>query len=126
MGAIRDKFFLDRDNAVLVVIDVQEKLCRAMDEKVLQKLTGNITILQESARELGVPMLATEQYVKGLGATLCVLQEKLTEPALEKMTFSCCGEAPFPEQAQSPRPEAGYRHRHGGPCLRAPDGDRAP
>ena len=42
MGAIRDKFFLDRDNAVLVVIDVQDKLCRAMDEKVLEKLTTNI------------------------------------------------------------------------------------
>lgn len=101
MGLIKDKFFLDRDKAVLLVIDVQEKLCRAMDEKVLDKLTGNITTLQESARELGVPMLATEQYVKGLGQTLCVLKEKLTLPALEKMTFSCCGEAPFPEQLQS-------------------------
>jgi nicotinamidase-related amidase len=101
MGLIRDKFFLDRDNAVLLVIDVQEKLCRVMDEKVLQKLTGNITILQESARELGVPMLATEQYVKGLGATICVLKEKLTEPALEKMAFSCCSEATFPEQLKA-------------------------
>jgi nicotinamidase-related amidase len=98
MGAIRDKFFLDRDQAVLLVIDVQDKLCRAMDEKVLRKLTENIIVLQESARELGVPMMATEQYVKGLGATLCVLKEKFTEPALEKMAFSCCGEAPFPEQ----------------------------
>jgi isochorismate hydrolase len=101
MGLIKDKFFLDRDQAVLLVIDVQDKLCRAMDEKVLQKLTGNITILQESARELGVPMLATEQYVKGLGETLCILKEKLTEPALEKMAFSCCGEAPFPDKIRA-------------------------
>lgn len=98
MGAVRDKFFLDRNNAVLVVIDVQDKLCRAMDEKVLERLTGNIAILQETARELGIPMVATEQYVKGIGETLCILKEKLTEPALEKMTFSCCGEAPFPER----------------------------
>ena len=98
---VRDKFFLDRNNAVLLVIDVQEKLCRAMDDKVLQRLTENITILQESARELGVPMLATEQYVKGLGETLCVLKKKFTEPALEKLTFSCCGESPFPEQLQA-------------------------
>ena len=101
MGQIKEKFFLDRDNAVLLVIDVQEKLCRAMDEKVLEKLTGNITILQESARELGVPILVTEQYVKGLGQTLCVLKEKLTAPALEKMAFSCCGEAPFPEKLKA-------------------------
>jgi nicotinamidase-related amidase len=46
-------------------------------------------------------MLATEQYVKGLGSTLCVLKEKLTEPALEKMTFSCCGEEPFPGQLKA-------------------------
>ena len=98
MGAIKEKHFLDRNNAVLVVIDVQEKLCRAMDEKVLERLTGNISILQETARELGIPMVATEQYVKGIGETLCILKEKLTDPALEKMTFSCCGEAPFPER----------------------------
>ena len=72
MGVIKDKFFLNRDDAVLVVIDVQEKLCRAMDGELLEKLTGNITILQEAARELDIPIVATEQYVKGLGETLCV------------------------------------------------------
>jgi len=101
MGAIRERHFLDRNNAVLVVIDVQEKLCRAMDEKVLERLTGNISILQETARELGIPMVATEQYVKGIGETLCILKEKLTDPALEKMTFSCCGEHPFPDKLKS-------------------------
>src|SRR5262245_27401780 len=98
MGAIRDKFFLEREKAMLVVIGVQAKLCPAMDEKVLEKLTGNINILQETARELGLPVVSTEQYVKGLGETLCVLKEKLASPALEKMTFSCCGESPFPER----------------------------
>jgi len=72
-----------------------------MDEKVLEKLTTNISILQEAARELGVPMVATEQYVKGLGNTLCILKEKLTEPALEKMAFSCCGESSFPERLKA-------------------------
>ncbi|HEX9024086.1 MAG TPA: hydrolase [Geobacteraceae bacterium] len=100
MGAIRDKFFLDR-NAVLVVVDVQERLCRAMDEKILEKLIANIVILQEAARELGLPMLATEQYVKGLGETLPVLKERLVEPAIGKMTFSCCGEAPFLERLKA-------------------------
>lgn len=101
MGMIRDKFFLDRNNAVLLVIDVQDRLCRAMDEKVLERLTGNVAILMETARELGLPVLATEQYVKGLGETLPVLKEKLMEPAIEKMTFSSCGEAPFPERLKA-------------------------
>jgi len=92
-----DKFFLDRDSAQLVVVDVQEKLCRAMDPQVLEKLTNNIAILMDSATELGVPTVATEQYVRGLGETLPALKEKLTTKALEKMTFSCCGGEGFLE-----------------------------
>jgi|ERR1039457_1208752 isochorismate hydrolase len=92
---IREKFFLDSEAAVLVIIDVQEKLCRAMDEKILRLLTGNIGVLQEAAAELGLPVVVTEQYVKGLGQTLPVIREKSPEPALEKMTFSCCGDSAF-------------------------------
>ena len=85
------RFFLNRDDAQLVVVDVQEKLCRAMDPQVLEQLTGNISILLDAAAELGLPAIATEQYVKGLGATVPALKEKLAAPTLEKMTFSCCG-----------------------------------
>ncbi|MBT0665419.1 hydrolase [Geobacter pelophilus] len=98
---IKDKFFLDRNNAVLVVIDVQEKLCRAMDDKVLDKLVNNASILQEAAKELAMPIIATEQYVKGLGETLPALKERLCTPAIEKMTFGCCGEANFPDQLRA-------------------------
>jgi len=55
--SLKDKFFLDRDKAVLVVIDVQEKLCLAMDHKVLHKLTRNIGILLEAAADLNLPVL---------------------------------------------------------------------
>ena len=99
--SVKERFFLDREQAVLVVIDVQEKLCRAMDGEILERLTGNIAILQEAARELGLPTVATEQYVKGLGETLCVLKEKLHDPALEKMTFSCCGDQAFLDRLQA-------------------------
>ena len=92
---VMEKFFLDKDQAVLVIVDVQEKLCRAMDEKVLERLTGNINVLQEAAVEMGIPVVVTEQYVKGLGETLAPIREKLAEPALEKMTFSCCGDSAF-------------------------------
>jgi nicotinamidase-related amidase len=94
---LMERFFLNRESAQLVVVDVQEKLCRAMDPQVLEKLTGNISILIDTAAELGLPAVATEQYVKGLGETLPVLKEKLTTPALEKMTFSCCGGDGFME-----------------------------
>ena len=101
VGSVVDKFFLNRNDAVLAVIDVQDRLCRAMDQTILERLTGNIAILLEAARELGLPVLATKQYVKGLGETLPVLKEKLMEPAIEKMTFSSCGEAPFPERLKA-------------------------
>ena len=69
--------------------------------KVLERLTRNVGILQEAARELGIPMVLTEQYVKGLGETLPELKGQATEPAIEKMTFSCCGETPFPDQLKA-------------------------
>jgi nicotinamidase-related amidase len=97
--SIKDRFFLDSDRAALVVIDVQEKLCLAMDDKVLRKMTKNIGILLEGARELNLPVLITEQYVKGLGATIAELKEKAGDaPCFEKMTFSSCGSPEFIEK----------------------------
>jgi nicotinamidase-related amidase len=99
--SIKEKFFLDRNQAALVIIDVQEKLCRAMDDKVLERLTANINVLQETAKELGIPVVVTEQYVKGLGETLPAIREKLSAPALEKMTFSCCSDSAFLEKVKA-------------------------
>lgn len=94
--SIKDSFFLERDRAVLVVIDVQEKLCVAMDEAVLKQLVKNIGVLLESASELNIPVLVTEQYVKGLGPTVPELKERAADaPCFEKMSFSCCGSAEF-------------------------------
>jgi nicotinamidase-related amidase len=102
MLTTRQHYFLDATDSVLVVIDVQERLCKAMDEQVLAGLIANTGVLLESAAELQVPVLVTEQYVKGLGETLPVLQEKMTEaPRLEKMTFSCCGCSDFVEQIRA-------------------------
>ena len=100
--SVKNKFFLERDKAVLVVIDVQERLCAAMDEKVLRQLSKHIGILLETSRELNVPVLVTEQYVKGLGPTLPELSEKAVgAPCLEKMAFSCCGSAEFVEKLKN-------------------------
>lgn len=94
--SITEKFFLDREKAVLVVIDVQEKLCVAMNEVVLKSLVKNVGILLDSAAELNIPVILTEQYVKGLGATLPELKEKAAHaPCYEKMAFSCCGSSAF-------------------------------
>ncbi|MBI5006808.1 MAG: hydrolase [Nitrosomonadales bacterium] len=94
--SVPTKFLLDPGKAVLVVIDVQERLCAAMEQNVLAQLTRNAGILLESANELNVPVIFSEQYVKGLGPTLNELRSRApTAPAIEKMTFSCCGNDAF-------------------------------
>ena len=96
---LRDKFLLQPTRALLVVIDVQEKLCAAMDQDKLHDLVRNTGILLDSAQELDVPVVYTEQYVKGLGPTVAGLKEKAPGAAChEKLSFSCCGNETFREQ----------------------------
>ena len=95
------KFFLDYESAPLLVIDIQEKLCKAMDPEILAEKTRNVAILLEAAEELGFPVLASEQYPSGLGRTLPALQNKISAPPLEKMSFSCCGDAATMEKIES-------------------------
>lgn len=95
---IKDRFFLDRDRAILVLIDIQERLCDAMDSVVLAKLVRNAGIMLDTAAEMDIPVLVTEQYVKGLGGTLAELKGKSAQAkCFEKMSFSCCGSSEFIE-----------------------------
>lgn len=84
---------ITREQAAMVVIDVQERLFPAMDADHREEVMRNLKILAAAARRLGVPMLVTEQYPKGLGHTLQELKEALPaglEP-VEKVAFSCWG-----------------------------------
>ena len=95
----KSKFILETSRAVLIVVDVQERLCAAMDQDVLRQLTRNTGILLESAQELNIPVIVTEQYVKGLGPTLSELKEKASTATFhEKLAFSCCGCESFVQQ----------------------------
>ncbi len=99
--SIQNKFMLEPEKAVLLVIDVQEKLCAAMNQDVLRQLTKNIGILLESANELAIPVVFTEQYVKGLGSTLPELKSRVPAASCyEKLTFSCCGNEAFVDQLE--------------------------
>lgn len=80
----------DAARSALLVIDIQERLSSAMPEKVLEKITQNTGRLIQAANMLDVPVIATEQYPKGLGATLEPLSAHLQNPALSKTCFSSC------------------------------------
>jgi nicotinamidase-related amidase len=58
---------LRRDDAVLVVIDIQEKLTPHIDGQ--EELQKNVDRLVRGCHILGVPALLTEQYPKGIGPT---------------------------------------------------------
>ena len=89
------KLWLKKDGTVLVIVDVQERLVPAMDEHIRQQVINNIRTLAEAARILDLPVLATEQYPKGLGATVPELASYAEAPIIEKSSFSCCGEENF-------------------------------
>ena len=95
MATIKDKFWLDSSHAALLVIDIQDKLIGAMDQQLYQQLQQNVPLLIEGFKTLGLPMIATEQYSKGLGHTIAALQGATEQYCIEKMTFSCCGDEGF-------------------------------
>lgn len=89
-----DRFLLSRADSVLVVIDIQERLAVVMSEK--EKVIGNTLRLIETAKLLGIPVLLTEQYPKGLGPTVHEIRRALPSCGpIEKLSFGCCGEPSF-------------------------------
>jgi nicotinamidase-related amidase len=94
---------LDPARAVLLIVDVQERLCAAMPRDELARLVKYATALIGTARELEMPVLATEQYPKGLGHTLPALRELLPSAPLEKMHFSCAPDPGFSAALEATR-----------------------
>jgi nicotinamidase-related amidase len=92
------RFKLDREQAVLVVVDVQERLVPAMPQKVYKRLLKTIDMLVKGAKALGVPVIATEQYPRGLGHTVSDLADACKETVVEKVSFGCCGEPNFMDE----------------------------
>lgn len=77
-----------KEEAIALVVDYQEKLMQVMTEK--EELEKRAEILLKGLNILGVPMIVTQQYTKGLGMTVPVLQQAAgTEHFSEKITFSC-------------------------------------
>lgn len=95
---------LDRGNSLLVVIDVQESYRGvAFDFARVQRGAERLI---DAARLLGVPVVATVQYPKGLGPMISELSDRLPAdaPVIEKLSLSCCGEPGFVEALEaSPR-----------------------
>lgn len=83
--------FIQRDRAVLAVVDVQERLLPAIPEDRRAGVLKNVLIAVDAAKILGVPTIVTEQYPKGLGPTLPSVKEHIGDgfAPVEKVAFSC-------------------------------------
>ncbi len=89
------KFKLEADKAVLVVIDIQERLVTAMPQDVYTRMRETVAMLVNGAGLLGIPVVTTEQYPQGIGHTVPELAEACKGTVVEKVSFGCCGEPDF-------------------------------
>ncbi len=89
------KLELNASETVLVVVDAQTKLIPVMYDA--ESVLKQIQLLAFMCRELRIPRIFTEQYPKGLGNTLEIIQETEGESfkAYPKTSFSCFGEVEF-------------------------------
>lgn len=95
-----DKFIADKNNALLVIVDIQERLVTAMKKK--ETVYKNCLHLIEAAKLLDIPVIVTEQYPKGLGPTVKEISDALPQYApLEKVAFDCCKGDGFLEKIAS-------------------------
>ena len=88
---------LSPDRTVLLVVDVQERLAAAMPDGG-DACMKNVDRLLEGARVLGIPVVVTEQYPKGLGPSAAPLRDRLASFAppvspLEKLEFDATANA---------------------------------
>ena len=78
---------LDRERAALVVVDVQEAFRPAVGE--FDAVAANTAVLVQGARALGLPVVVTEQYPRGLGETVPEVASHLDGVTpVEKTVFS--------------------------------------
>jgi isochorismate hydrolase len=87
------KLFVEQ--ALFLCVDIQERLLTAMPAELVARLRKNAAILLRGAQALGVPVLVSEQYKKGLGALPEDLVAALPPgtPRFEKLAFSAYGDA---------------------------------
>jgi nicotinamidase-related amidase len=83
-----------------MVVDIQEKLLPRIDgaDRIVERSVRMI----EGAKVLGVPVIATEQYPKGIGPTVEPVRQALGDATvLEKTAFSSLGDSKVVEAVRA-------------------------
>lgn len=83
------KYRLRKEDTMLIIVDLQEKLLAAMPDR--DKVCRNNRILLAMAGQYQLPVIITEQYPRGLGSTVAEIKEVLPpHTRFEKVRFSAC------------------------------------
>lgn len=92
---VRGPHLLTTPDTGLIILDVQEGFRPVIDG--FDRIVRNVAILAEGFAILGRPVIATEQYPKGLGRTVPEVEEHLAafSDRIEKKRFSGCGVPEF-------------------------------
>jgi nicotinamidase-related amidase len=94
---------LSRQRAALLVVDIQERLLPAMPADALASVMRNAAILITAADQLGLPIVVSQQYPKGLGATARPIEDALAGVRgvhrFDKLEFSAAAAPAFAQLA---------------------------
>lgn len=90
---------LARGRAALLVVDIQDRLLPAMPEASRAGVLRNTAILIEAADRLGLPIVVSQQYPRGLGPTTQPIADALAAARLvhrfDKLEFSAVAAPAF-------------------------------
>ena len=85
---------IDAAGSCLLVVDIQERLLPAVAEP--EAVVANTVTLLKAAQTLGIPVIASEQYPKGIGHTVGDVAALLpADVVVEKLHFSCLSDDEF-------------------------------
>lgn len=78
---------LSPQDSLVLMIDIQEKLVGMLEKNIIVEKASKLV---KAANILQIPVIVTEQYPKGLGATVPEVSQNLAEntETFEKVTFS--------------------------------------
>ena len=90
---------LNQETTALIVIDIQERLARAMFGR--EELVQSIRKLIKGAQVFPIPIVLTEQNPEGLGSTIAEIAGLLPDvKPIPKVCFNCCDSDPFVRQLE--------------------------
>ncbi len=87
----RSENLLWAEDSLLLFVDIQEKFRKIIAD--MNQVIHNSAVLQKAANRLGIPIVLSEQYPKGLGSTVAEIDGFGMDnmPVYEKLAFSALG-----------------------------------